>query len=64
MVQVDVEPLHTFEFVTHLGLTDIDEVYRAQAGSRKQCVMVGKRPIEQYFSEYRAPDARLGEVCK
>jgi hypothetical protein len=33
LAQVNVESLHKFGFFTHLGLTDVDEVYGAQAES-------------------------------
>ncbi|WP_256375656.1 hypothetical protein [Chelativorans sp. J32] len=35
LAQVNVESLHTFEFFTFLGLTDVDEVYGPQSGQQK-----------------------------
>jgi hypothetical protein len=38
LAQADVESLHMFEFFTCLGLTEVDEVYGVQAGSRKHAL--------------------------
>ena len=38
LAQVNVELLHMSEFFSYLELTDVDEVYVAQAGSRKHAL--------------------------
>ncbi|MBZ9811862.1 MULTISPECIES: DUF1007 family protein [unclassified Mesorhizobium] len=61
LAHVNVESLHMFEFLTCLGLTEVDEVYGVQAGSRKRALWFSS-VIERYFRE--GPGVGLGWVCR